>query len=143
MDAGGLAQGLSSALMAVAAGELEGNEEAREAARREQERVLRQQQEEQLRQRQRQQDIRNALTQRVTTSNDAYTAYNLTPPTNPVNLRTVLGTVMALRGVGVHSSVSRLVRPSQPVLAALAIIRNDIDLARQFVTGLTLDMLID
>lgn len=143
MDAGGLAQGLSSALMAVTAGDLEGNDEVREAARREQERVLRQQQEEQQRQRQRQQDVRSALAVRVSVSADAYTGYNLAPPTTNINLRHVLSTVRALRGVGVPATVSRLVRPTAGTIAAINIIRNDIELARQFVGSLTADMLID
>lgn len=141
MDEGGLAAGLSSALNAITVGELEGNEEAREAARREAERVRRQQEEEQRRQRARQLEVRAALQVTVTRSRQGHDAVNIPLATGDTNLRQVLNTVIALRAVGVQANITNLVVPTPAALGAIRIIIDDIELARSYVQGLTRDML--
>lgn len=141
MDEGGLAAGLSSALNAITVGELEGNEEAREAARREADRVRRQQEEEQRRQRARQLEVRSALQVTVTRSRQGHDAVNIPLATGDTNIRQILNTVIALRAVGVQANVTNLVVPTPAALGAIRIILDDIELARSYVQGLTRDML--
>lgn len=139
-DAGGIAQGFASAMLAVTAGELEGNDVVRRAL---EEQRLREQMEEARRleeRRQRQRAIRDAVNLRITPNVDAYIAANIAQPHNNT-IRGVIDTVRALRGMGVNTTVTALVNPSRSAAAAIELLSRNLEDAQEYARGVTADML--
>lgn len=139
-DAGGLAAGLASALLAVTQGEIQGNEGLRRQMEVEEERRRVEREEAQRRERDRLNQIRDAARLRVNSNMEAHLAANVAA--SPLTtIRSLYDTARALRGMGVITTVTALAVPSRQVAAAVQLLRQNPDEARNHLTDFNVDLL--
>lgn len=139
-DEGGIMAGVASALLAITAGELEGNDVLRRQAELERERLREEQMRAQIAERERQQQIREATRVRVSLNPAAFQAVNVATP-HSHTLRGVAEVVMALRGMGIVTTVTALLNVDRRAAAAIQLLAQNLEEARAHIPRLTAEIL--